>query len=201
MATAASDPSGQSDTGGYNPEKIVNHRFNHKKMRTEFQVQWEGYPDKADYSWEPLENVYKCPVLIENMEKKKLASFVKTVTATAASKKVKDVILASLPRFKVLGSDVTSKFKDPSEFIPKGSECLLWVKRESLSTDNDILWKVYFKGSEDAQTHKLSASYVRKSVISYYWPVEASLFLTHVKHREACLDEYLSQVESGKAVP
>jgi hypothetical protein len=198
MAAAAPIPSSESDTiGDFTVEDIRDHRFNHKKMRTEFNMKWKGY-EKEENSWEPLENVYKCPILLENMEKRKRASLAKPLSKIKASKIVKEAVITTLPRFQSLGPDVIRKFKDPSEFVPRGTEIFGWLKSECISNDNDILWKVYFKASEstpDSNQKKMTVRYVRKSVMSYYWPVEAALFLTHLKHKEASVDHYLSSRE------
>ena len=182
MATA-------SDLGSFDVEDIIDHRFNRKAMRTEFNVKWEGW-EKEHNSWEPLESVYKCPVLIENMEKRKRAALVKTIFNSNITTSQKEGIIRSLPRFKVLSAGVTNKLKDPKETVPKGNESFGSLKSECLSTNkDDILWKVYFNGA-------LGAKFVRKSVMSYYWPVESALFLTLLKHRETCLDNYLAELDS-----
>jgi hypothetical protein len=35
-----------------------------------YYVRWEGYPDPADHTWEPLENLMSVPQMVEDFEKR-----------------------------------------------------------------------------------------------------------------------------------
>lgn len=150
--------------GQYAIEAILSHRLNKDTLITEFRVKWVGYKET---NWEPLDNVYDSPKLIEGMQVKKFAEYSKSVKGLAVDPEV----LSAAERFPVLDKTITAKFKDPIEFVPSGSEKLHWIISEMLSEKETLLWKVLFK-------HNLSAPFfVRKAVVSYYWPLEASLFL------------------------
>jgi hypothetical protein len=176
-------------------EHIVDSKFNAKTMTAEFLVKWQGF-EKEENSWEPLEHVYTCPKLLEELETKKHRSLVANVKRSMLSKGAKKALIQKLRNFPCLGSEVTSKLKDKDEFVPNGAEVFHYLKCEHLSLQKNVLWQVYFKGSDHFDTVKKEfiPRLVRKSVVSYYWPVESALFLTFVKHREASYDKHTLNV-------
>ena len=58
-------------TGEYDVENIIDHRINSDTLRAQFCVKWKGYSKEAN-TWEPMDHVYKLPILLhEYIEKKK----------------------------------------------------------------------------------------------------------------------------------
>ena len=153
----------------YEVLSIVDHRVNPKTLTAEFLVKWVGYPNPEDDTWEPLDNIYLEVELLMKMEKKKhsqLLAPLKGRVPDEAAKAPKD-----LPKCKVLDSKILNKMKDPMEWLPTGSETIARMDFEKISDMGVLLWEVKFKGDKKFY-------FIRKSVVAYYWPVAAALFLT-----------------------
>jgi hypothetical protein len=56
-------------TEDYVPEKIMGSSFNRGQNRVRYLVQWEGYPDEADWTEEPLEHLENTLFLVEEYHK------------------------------------------------------------------------------------------------------------------------------------
>lgn len=154
----------RATTGDYEVEDIYDHRINPETLQTEFRVKWKGY-SKKESTWEPIDHVYKCPIIINNfIEKKK----------KALDRRLKDLIpkemTVNLSAFKPLKEDITRKFTDPEETVPVGKEELVCVQNEHMSLQGNFLWRVVF-------AHDGLPCLVRKSVICYYWPFHACMQL------------------------
>lgn len=146
-------------------ENIVTHRLNAETLQTEFRVKWKGFPTSAN-SWEPLDNIYKCPLILRDMVKKKRAAYIRPMK----QKKVAQEDLDKMGNFKPLPKAVTDKFKDPMEYIPEGNETIAEIHDEILSDQGIFLWPVSFAGVG-------SRCFIRKCVAAYYWPFDAALAL------------------------
>lgn len=149
--------------GEYNVEDITRHRVNSETLVAEFFVKWEGYT-KDKNTWEPLDNVYKCPVVLQDLEKKKRAALVRRHKDNPAE-------LEKVGNFELLDQTILDKFNDPEEFIPRGNESAPVIMYEIKSKAGNYLWATVF--SEDNLP-----CFVRKSIVAYYWPCHAALFLT-----------------------
>jgi hypothetical protein len=166
----------------FDSEAILSHRFNKETLQTEFKVKWCNCEKTT---WEPIDCVYMCPKFIIDMVAKKQAE-------AARSLKDRDLspeLLAKQPKFPILD---TSKLNDPLEFIPDGNEDVHWIIDERISEKGTLLWKVLFKGALK------EPRFVRKSVVSYYWPLAASMFLTEWVHKKARRDQRLRDLEKRK---
>lgn len=162
-------------------ESISSHRLDKATLQTQFRVKWVGYQEP---SWEPIDNVFKCPKLITDMIGRKTAEHAKSLAKLEVSAEA----LANHPRFPVLDRATCSKFNDPIEFIPNGNEHLHWIIDERLSDKGNLIWKVLFKENVKAPR------FVRKAVVCYYWPLEAALFLTDWVKKKERRDGRLSEV-------
>ena len=126
-----------------------------------------------------------CPKFIMDMVAKKQSEFARSLK----DRDVSPEVLAKQPKFPVID---TSKLNDPIEYIPDGSEDLHWIFDERISDKGTLLWKVLFKGNLK------DFKFVRKSVVSYYWPLAASLFLTEWVQKKARMDQRLHDVQKKK---
>lgn len=149
----------------YVVEDIIDHRINSETLITEFFVKWKGYP-KEDNTWEPIDNVYKCPVVLKDLETKKRAARIRRY-----QDELPEDALERIGNFKPIDKTILEKFNDPEEFIPKGTESAPVVMYEIMSKARNYLWATIF--SEDNLP-----CFVRKAIVAYYWPCNAALFLT-----------------------
>lgn len=170
-----------SETQTFKVENINKHRINCDTLVCEFNVKWSGW-DKKDNTWEPLENVKNVPLMLRNMQLRSRAKILKTAGGLS------DEAAKSIPNFSKIPSDILNKMKaasDPLEFVPEGTEefrrviCQVWKPELNL-----MMWKVQFAGFS-------SSVWVRKDVVTYYWPEDAALYASHAEHKEQCFKRYL----------
>lgn len=147
----------------YDVEDIIDVRFNPNPLRAEFHVKWKNCPGQN--TWEPLDNVYTCPLFLRDLEKKKRAALLRSFKKPPSQE-----TLAALGNFKVIPTEIQKKFTDPQEFIPQGNEKIESIIAEEQSAQKNFLWLMTFE-------HDHLPCYVRKSVACYYWPYEAALFM------------------------
>lgn len=148
-------------------EDILDSRVNSELLRTEFLIKWKKW-DPEYNSWEPLDNIYKCPVFLKELEKKKRKQLVAKKKRSSPS--VTEETLESLGNFEKIDDTILEKFKDPWEFIPKGNEAVNSIWKEEISPQGNYLWFMTFKNDP-------RPCYVRKCVVAYYWPYHAAMFL------------------------
>lgn len=144
---------------------IVDHRINVKTLQAQFRVRWEGF-NADDDTWEPIDHLYQLPIVLSEFidkQKKSLGDRLKG--------RIPSEVTENMSPFKPLDDAITRKLTDPEEVIPVGDEELANIQREVISGEGNFLWWVVFK-------HDNLPCCVRKSVISYYWPMHASMFLT-----------------------
>lgn len=176
----------------YDVESIDKHRINSETLICEFNVKWKGWA-KNDNTWEPLDNVKNVPLMLMNLQIKSRNKLLKSVgnISSEASK--------AIPNFPTIGSDIITKMKtksDPMEFFPEGTEdfgrVICQIFRPNLEL---MLWKVHFRNLKSGD----SSRFVRKDVISYYWPEEAALYATHAEQKELRFKRFLETQESERA--
>lgn len=148
-------------------EDILDHRVNHDLLRTEFLVKWKNC-DKDENTWEPLDYIYKCPVLLKELERKKRTRLV--AKARRDNPNVSQETLDALGNFKAIPSEIVDKFKDPMEYKPVGNEKMGSIWFEHLSPKGNYLWCLTFENEHEP-------CFVRKCVVAYYWPFDAAMFL------------------------
>ena len=153
------------DMGVWEVNDIIDHRVNGVLLRTEFLVNWKNFKPE-DNTWEPLDSVYKCPILLKELEKKKRAQLMRNMK----KKQVSEETLNNIASFKPIEKSILNKFKDPQDFIPLGNEKIMEIMRETLSNNGNFLWEVRF-------TNDRKPCYVRKCIVAYYWPYDAAMFL------------------------
>jgi hypothetical protein len=175
-------------SGDFNPERILSHRINPTTFIAEFRVKWEKYDDPKDQTWEPIDHIYAYVNLILEYREKKGAELAKTVRDNKMSAEA----AATIPTFPVLDHAMVSKFKDPIEFIPNACEKIHYVISEMLSESGNLLWKVLFKSNLS------SPRFIRKAIVTYYWPLEAALFVTGWVEKKKRMDERLKSLGQGK---
>lgn len=95
-----------------------------------------------------------------------------------------------LPK-QLLSKDIRRKLIDPQEVMPKGNEVIRRIKHVVSSEKGVPLWQVFFKGDK-------RFFMIRQSVVTYYWPVEAALFMTKLVHREQKRVRYLEKHQKLK---
>lgn len=148
----------------YEVQNILASRINSENLLAEFRVRWTGYTI-GESTWEPLDSLYKLPILIKDFvdkEKKSLARRIKD----HAPKEITD----GMSPFKPIPEAEANKFLGPGIFLPVGDEELVQIQGETMSTEGHFLWTVVFK--EDMQP-----CLVRKQVVCYYWPFEACMYM------------------------
>jgi hypothetical protein len=177
----------KSERVEYTSEGILSHRFNKDTLQTEFKVKWVGFETPT---WEPIDCVYMCPKFMIDMIAKKMAERAKSLKEFKLSAEA----LANHPKFPVLDSVSCSKFKEPIEFIPKGSEEIHWVIDERITEKGTLLWKVLFKSDLNAPR------FVRKAVVCYYWPLAACLFLTEWVEKKKRRDQRLRDLQDSEKI-
>lgn len=171
-------------------EDIIDSRVNPVTLQTEFLVKWKEFEAK-DNTWEPLDMVYECPILLRDLQNKKRAQLIRNI-----KKKTPDVsedTLKSLGNFSVIKKSILGKFKkDPLEFMPQGNEKVLTISREIPSGDGKFfLWEVRF-------TNDRKPCWIRKSVVAYYWPFDASMFMHLLVSRAHKIDTFLQKKRTKK---
>ena len=156
--------SGKRKTADYEVEDIIDHQINIDSLRAEFRVKWVGY-SKDECTWEPIDHVYHLPVVLNDFIEKN-----KTALHRRLKDRVPTEMTENMSPFKPLDESIIKKFTDPEETIPTGDEELLNIQKEFTSTEGNFLWVVVFN-------HDKLPCFVRKSIISYYWPFHASMFI------------------------
>lgn len=156
----------------YEPEEVIDSRIDSKKLIAQFRVKWSGY-DSSENTWEPLDNIYKCPMLLKTFTRKKRAALTRSVKGNSSGEAIKQ-----MPDFKKISQEIVNKFRDPLERIPTGCEKVMMFASEKLSDEGNFLWLTWFKNNPRPE-------YIRKCVACYYWPYEAALFLTNQVHFNA----------------
>jgi hypothetical protein len=176
----------------YDVEDILNVRINRDTLRCEFEVKWEGYEEKKDRSWEPLDNVKNVPLFLKNLAIRNHRSILKSAGVDPLDDAAK-----SLPHFPQIPKEILAKMRTAfgqGEFFPQGTEGFLRGITEIVETDNKnlIMWKVEFE--------RLPGShFVRRDVVAYYWPEEAALFATKLAHKEAKFQNFLKERKEAEA--
>lgn len=166
-------------------EDITDSRINSETLTAEFLVKWkESGDEKWDPTWEPLDAVYKCPLLLRDLAEKKKKRLQRPKKGRASKE-----TLEGLASFKEIPKEICSKFNDPEEFLPNGSDEVELIIREITSEQKNFLWEMIFK-------HDGLNCFVRKCVVCYYWPYEAALFMT----QQVAMHEKLKRFEKKMAL-
>lgn len=177
------------DIGVWEVNNIIDHRVNGVLLRTEFLVNWKKFGPEHN-TWEPLDSVYKCPILLKDMDKNKRARNIRRFKKKLTDKKkVSKETLEKVGNFKEIKKTILDKFKDPQEFIPVGNEKILEIMRETLSDAGNFMWEVRF-------TNDRKPCYVRKAIVAYYWPYEAAMFLHLQASRAPKLARFAEKVKA-----
>jgi hypothetical protein len=151
-------------------------------VRTEFHVKWVGeVGERVKFTWEPMEAVSMCPLLLEEMEEK----VAREQLSTLGDARHDDETLRAMSKFPVIRSEFKSKFALPAEFIPHGNETVQDIFGES-NYRGVMLWSVKFMG-------KPGFYFIRKCVMEYYFPVESAFFHENMARKE----RGMSQIVSG----
>lgn len=173
------------DESEYEPEQIVASEIDPQTLNARFRVKWKGY-DSSENTWEPLDNIYKCPMLLQAFADKKKAALKRSVRGKSSEDAVK-----TMPHFSKIPQDIVNRFRDPEEFIPTGSEEVVKFGRERLSEAGNFLWMTFFKNNP-------YPVFIRKCVAAYYWPFEACLKLTHQVHENAKIKRAIERAECAE---
>lgn len=168
-------------------EDILDIKIDPKELETRFLVKWKKWDKPEDNTWETLDAVYKCPLLLRELAKKKRQTLIRPM-----KDRLPQDGQDAMPELKQIPNSILAKFKDPMEFIPNGNEKVEEICNERLSNDKKVLlWKVIFKGDR-------RPCFVRKCVVCYYWPFEASLFMTLQVSRSAKLKKFEEKIAEKK---
>ena len=164
-------------------QDITDSRINSETLTAEFLVKWkESDAQKWEPTWEPLDAVYKCPLLLRDLAEKKKKSLQRKMKGRTSKE-----TMESIGRFKEIPKGLLSKFNDPQEFVPNGNEEVEAIILEITSDKKNFLWQMIFK-------HDHLICFVRKCVVCYYWPYEAALFLMQQVARNEKLKRFEEKV-------
>lgn len=165
--------------GTWEVNDIIDHRVNGVLLRTEFLVNWKGFEAKKYNTWEPLDSVYTCPILLKDLVKKKRAQLIRKMKRNGN----KEASLQEISSFDPIEETILGKFKDRAEFIPKGNEKILDILKEFFSDDGNFLWLVRF-------TNDRKPCFVRKCIVAYYWPFHAAMFMHLLVSRAQKIEKF-----------
>ena len=181
----------ENETDQWEVEDILDHKIDPKGLNAKFLVRWKAHGNKTwEPTWEPMDCVYTCPVLLHDLTKKKRGSLQRPMK----ERKLSQEALDRVGNFTPIPDQILAKFNDPMEFIPTGNEKIKRVLQERLNKDKTIfLWCIIFKGESEP-------CLIRKCVACYYWPFEASMFMTYQVYRCAKLKRVEDKIaEKNKA--
>lgn len=103
--------------------------------------------------------------------------------------KVSQEELDKMGNFKPLPKSIVNKLTDPMEYIPEGNERIgVIYTNEILSDRGNFLWSLSFEGDS-------CPCLIRKSVVAYYWPFEASLHLKKQVCKNAKIKRLMEKIE------
>lgn len=173
----------------YAPEEILASQIDPKTLVAKFKVKWDGWDSSAN-TWEPLDHIYKYPMLLQAFTKKSKAALARPVKANV-SKSSQDEATRSMPSFKKIPQTIIDKFHDPEEYIPSGGEKVSIFTREKVSDAGNFLWLTVFEGDPYPVL-------IRKCVANYYWPFQSCLFLTDQVHKNAKFKRIKQRLEKQK---
>jgi hypothetical protein len=148
-------------------QKITNHRVVERKKglwQTEFKVRWKGWKARDD-TWEPLEHLTGCPMLLLDYIMKKGEQFTKPYKV-AGGPLPKGRIPP--PRNKVV-IEYFARAKD-LWYIPEGFEFVKAILKE-VSVSGNVYMAVVFRHLKPGVVH------VPRCLMDYYFPTEVALFL------------------------
>lgn len=151
------------DSNQYPARRVIRASFKAKSKRYKYYVEWkERKKGKYVCSFEPLEHLISCPLLVLEYEE-------------SLYKKLKDAAGDGIgPTFsrKEPIDDAIKAVVGPPEYMPEGHEIVSHIKHSmSSSIDDEIveLFVVKFEGSREWKI-------IRRSVMEYFFPVDLLIF-------------------------
>jgi hypothetical protein len=161
----------------YDIKTILRSRIHTTKAgetRAEFHVKW----DKSEVlTWEPMEQLSHCPLLLESFETRHRAKMVKI----AAKSKVD---ASSFGNFPTVSKDFLKKWRNPKEHIPKGNETVKHIAYEMRRDERNIFWFVSFMKDKNMY-------FVRKCLMEYYFPCASAYFHLNMVKKEKKIQHFL----------
>jgi len=147
----------------YPVHSILGHEVSEDGV-TRFRLKWS--PPHEEETMEPMESFHHLPRLIQKYKLREEAKFYRRIR-TSRTINVGEAKF----QFPKIKSKVESKLKHKAEsYIPDGSERLKKIFEEVEAGNGITLWLVQFEGFSDAH-------FINKHRISYYFPVEACLYI------------------------
>jgi hypothetical protein len=149
----------------YEPSKVTNVEYEPQKLTgTRFLVSWVGF-SRRDDTWEPIENLLKCPLLVVHLEENLMKKWFVHCTRKG---------ITSVGRKQPIHPKAYHPEILPMEYVPTGAEDV-----------KDILTRCYTRKDEPenwdffvVKFHKIHGTqFVRKCVMDYYFPIDVMVFL------------------------
>lgn len=159
----------------YDVDKIYRPKFKKVKNKfvTQFRVKWSIYGDKTD---ERLDNICRCPFLIEDMERRQRSNMAKSMGRSTDQTQG----FAALPQ---IPKKVACTFNDPAETIPKGNEVVKSIMCEFERRSGVKFWCVTFMGEKGIFV-------VRQCVMEYYFPTASAYFHLKMLQKQESMNRF-----------
>jgi hypothetical protein len=155
------------DIGLYRVQKITKHRVVQKSRgiwQTEFKVRWKNYKARDD-TWEPVEHLVDCPMLILDYVLKKGEEYTRPFKESGQP----------LPRGRIPPPEDANVMKQFGKnkwmwYIPEGFEVVKKILKEILISGNKYM-AVVFRHLKPGVVH------VPRCLMDYFFPTEVALFI------------------------
>jgi len=156
----------KSKMSSYKVEDITDLKIGRTKtgrVVTQFRVKWVGF---KRMDWQPMENVFTCPFLLEALQKKKKAQL---RARLKPHQRRNEALMRSFGHVRPIPYMLRKTFNHPIETVPKGNEVVKNIAYETRK-DGELFWYVRFVGDDS------NVYYVRKAVMEYYFPEASAYF-------------------------